>query len=198
MATPRTPPSGLELEYHPLTPGRRADFERLFGPRGASAGCWCMFERLTRSEWERRRGDDNKVAMRAIVQRGEVPGLIAYAGGEPAGWCSVGPRDAYPSLDRSRILQRVDDLPVWSVVCFFVPRPHRGNGITTGLLRAAVAYARAHGARVIEGYPVDPQQGRLSDLAAWHGTASAFRQAGFVEVLRRSPTRPIMRYVVEA
>lgn len=185
-----------ELEYHPLTPARWADFERLFGPRGACAGCWCMFERLTRSQWEQQRGEGNKQAMRAVVESGEVPGLLAYAGGAPVGWCSIEPREAFPSLDRSRLLKRVDEQPVWSVVCFFVARAHRGDGVTAGLLRAALAYAHEHGARIVEGYPVETSAARISDLSAWHGTASAFRQVGFVEVARPSKTRPIMRYVL--
>jgi GNAT superfamily N-acetyltransferase len=185
-----------ELEYHPLTPARWTDFERLFGPRGACAGCWCMFERLTRTQWEQQRGEGNKHAIHAIVESGEVPGLLAYAGGEPVGWCSIEPREAFPSLDRSRLLKRLDDQPVWSVVCFFVARGHRGRGVTTGLLRAALAYAREHGARMVEGYPVETRATRISDLSAWHGTASAFLQVGFVEVARPSKTRPIMRYVL--
>ena len=155
-----------------------------------------MFERLTRSEWERQRGDGNKAAIRALVEAGEAPGLLAYVHGEPVGWCSIEPREAFPSLDRSRLLKRVDDQPVWSVVCFFVARGQRGRGVTTGLLRAAVAYAREHGARIVEGYPVETSAARISDLSAWHSTASAFRQVGFVEVARPPKTRLIMRYVL--
>ncbi len=186
-----------KLEYHPLTPERWDDFERLFGPKGACAGCWCMFERVTRAEFERQKGQGNKEAMRAIVASGEVPGLLAYAEGEPVGWCSVEPREAYGSLARSRILKPVDEQPVWSVVCFFIAKGHRRQGVTVGLLRAAVDYARAHGARMVEGYPVEPKTKSMPDVFAWHGTAAAFRRAGFVEVARRAETRPIMRCVVD-
>jgi GNAT superfamily N-acetyltransferase len=189
--------AATSFTYHALTPERWVDFERLFGPRGACAGCWCMFERLTRAEWERQRGEGNKRALRAIVEAGEIPGLVAYAGEVPAAWCSVGPRETYASLERSRILKRVDDQPVWSIVCFFTARTYRGQGATVGLLRAAVDYAREHGARIVEGYPVDARQQRISDLSAWHGTLAAFQQVGFVEVARRSETRPIMRYSIE-
>ena len=188
--------SAASWTFQPVTPERWADFEQLFGPHGASAGCWCMFERLTRAEFAREQGAGNKQTMRAIIAGGAVPGLLAYAGTAPVGWCSIGPRKVYGALERSRRLQRVDDQPVWSVVCVFTARSARRQGLTVALLRAAVAYAREHGARIVEGYPVEPSGPDTPDAFAWRGTASAFRQAGFVEVLRRSPTHPIMRYVL--
>lgn len=186
------------LEYHPLTPERWDDFERLFGPKGACGGCWCMFERIPRAQFARQSGQGNKEAMRAIVASGEVPGLLAYAAGEPVGWCAIEPRETYGTLRRSRILKPVDDQPVWSLVCFYIAKGHRRQGVTVGLLRAAVDHARARGARIVEGYPVEPKTPRVPDAFAWHGTAAAFRRAGFTEVARRSETRPIMRYVVAA
>jgi GNAT superfamily N-acetyltransferase len=101
-------------------------------------------------------------------------------------------------LDRSRVLARVDDAPVWSVTCFFVARKYRYSGLTVALLRAAVEHARRRGACVVEGYPIDPAGGKTADAFAYTGLESAFRDAGFVEVLRRSPTRPIMRAVMRA
>ncbi len=143
--------SAASWTFQPVTPERWADFEQLFGPHGASAGCWCMFERLTRAEFAREQGAGNKQTMRAIIAGGAVPGLLAYAGTAPVGWCSIGPRKVYGALERSRRLQRVDDQPVWSVVCFFTARSARRQGLTVALLRAAVAYAREHGARIVEG-----------------------------------------------
>jgi GNAT superfamily N-acetyltransferase len=130
------------------------------------------------------------------VEAGETPGLLAYCDGEPVGWCALAPREAYPRLERSRILKPVDAEPVWSVTCFFVARPFRRRGVTVALLKAAVAYAKAHGARIVEGYPVEPKGTRMPDPFVYTGLASAFRKTGFVEVLRRSQTRPIMRYTV--
>ncbi len=186
-----------KLEIHPLTPERWGDLEALFGPRGACGGCWCMWWRLKRSEFEKRKGPKNQQALRRIVDSGEVPGLLAYVRGAPVAWCSLGPRERYPVLDRSRVLKRVDDQPVWSIVCFFVARAFRHRGVMVALLRAAVRYAKKQGARIIEGYPVEPRKARVPDAFAWVGTAAAFTQAGFEEVLRRSPTRPIMRYLVK-
>lgn len=185
------------LTFHPLTLARWADLERLFGERGACGGCWCMWWRLKRSEFEKQKGAGNKRAMQAIVQKGDVPGIIAYAGKQPIGWCAVAPREDYDTLERSRILKPVDDQPVWSVVCFFVEKAHRSTGVSVELLRAAVAHAERHGARIVEGYPVEPKQDRMPDAFAWFGLASAFERAGFEEVARRSPTRPIMRFHIK-
>lgn len=185
------------LTIRPLTKDNWDDFEALFGPRGACAGCWCMYWRIPRKEFESGQGEGNRQAMKSIVESGEIPGLLAYLDSQPAGWCSLAPREVYTTLERSRILKPVDDQPVWSVVCFFVAKVHRRKGLTIHLLRAAVEYARQHGARVVEGYPVDPKSGSSPDPFVYTGLVSAFEQAGFVEVLRRSETRPILRYYIE-
>ncbi len=182
-----------ELAFQPLTPDRWPDLERLFGARGACAGCWCMWFRQTRAEFERNKGSGNRAALLGLVENGPPPGILAYVGEEPVGWCALAPRADYPLLARSRILAPVDDTPVWSIVCFFVARGHRRHGLTVELLRAATRYARERGARVVEGYPVEPKHAATPDTYAYHGLASAFRRAGFTEVARRSATRPIMR-----
>src|SRR5438477_558290 len=163
----------LSLEFHPLTVDRWQDLETLFGPRGACGGCWCMWWKLKRSEFVQGKGEANRKALKKRVAGGEIPGLIAYAGGQPVGWCAFAPRDQYPTLERSRVLKPVDEKPVWSVTCFFVARPFRGKGIVKRLLGAAVDYAREQGAAILEGYPVEPRQGRLPDAFAYTGPASA-------------------------
>lgn len=187
---------GSNTVFHPVTPDRWEDFETLFGPRGACGGCWCMWWRLRRSTYDAQKGEGNRLVMKAIIESGEIPGLLAYDSGEPVGWCSVAPRETFPVLGRSRILKPVDDRPVWSVVCFFIGKEHRRQGLSVGLLQAAVDYAQENGAEIIEGYPVEPKDGSSPDVFAFTGVARAFRLAGFVEVLRRSPTRPIMRYYI--
>jgi GNAT superfamily N-acetyltransferase len=181
------------VSIHPVTPERWPDLERLFGERGACAGCWCMYWRLPRRELDRQKGEGNRRALRRLVRDGPAPGLIAYVAGEPVAWCAVGPRDGYPTLNRSRVLKPVDARPVWSVVCFFVQRGARGRGLTPALLRAAAAFARRNGADLLEGYPVDPGGRPYPPTFAYTGLLSAFRRAGFREAARRSPTRPIMR-----
>jgi GNAT superfamily N-acetyltransferase len=155
-----------------------------------------MTWRLTRAEYERRKGASNKRAFRRIVESGTPPGVLAYRDGRPVGWCAIAPRESYPTLERSRVLKRVDQQPVWSVVCFFVAREARGRGVSVKLLKNAVAFATARGARIVEGYPVEPAT-RWPAAFAWTGLASAFRRAGFKEVARRSATRPIMRWSVK-
>ena len=182
--------------YRPLTPDRWDDLAALFGPRGACGGCWCMVWRLTRAEFERQKGGANREELHALVETGPAPGVLAYVDGAARGWCGIAPRETLPALSRSRILKPVDDLPVWSINCFFVSRPYRRRGLTVGLLRAAVAHAAAGGAHTVEGYPVAPRGAEMPAVFAWTGTLSTFLAAGFVEVARRSETRPIMRYTI--
>lgn len=203
--------TALPVKIQPLTPARWADFEKLFGERGACGGCWCMFMRLPRAKFEQQKGLKNKKAMQKLVKAKDVPGLLAYAQGEPVGWCSISPREKFSALERSRILQPIDDQPVWSVTCFFVAKGFRRQGVTVELLKAAIAYVKKRGGKILEGYPVEPASAGSATAATaaagvkkmqpdtfmWTGLASAFRKAGFKEILRRSATRPIMRYYVK-
>jgi GNAT superfamily N-acetyltransferase len=182
----------------PVTPSRWSDLERLFGVKGACAGCWCMWPRLTGADFRRGKGDGNRRGLKRLVTSGERPGIIAYLGSEPVGWCALAPRAAYTRLERSRTLAPVDREAVWSVPCFFVARGARGKGVTTALLRAALEQAAKRGARIVEGYPYDTGEKRVADAWMWFGHVSAFRRAGFTEVVRRSRTRPIMRRRVAA
>jgi GNAT superfamily N-acetyltransferase len=182
----------------PLTPDRWEDFEHLFGPRGACAGCWCMYWKLPRKLFNLGQGDHNRLAQKDIVSSGNIPGLIAYIDNSPVGWVAVEPRKNYPVLANSRILKPLDDLPVWSIPCFFVAKSYRNQGISVALLKAAIDYVKKHGGSILEGYPVEPRQsGKMPPVFIYTGVASAFKQAGFVEAGRRSETRPIMRYYIE-
>jgi GNAT superfamily N-acetyltransferase len=183
------------VTIRPLTPDRWADLERLFGKQGAYGGCWCMWWRLTGAEFRRGTAGPNRTALKAIVDEGRVPGLLAYQDGAPAGWCSVAPRAEFGRLQRSPTLRPLDDEPVWSIVCFYIDPRHRGRGIGAALLRAAVDHAAEHGAHIVEGYPVEPGAGRVSAASAYTGVTAMFEQAGFREAARRG-RRPIMRRVV--
>ena len=132
--------SNLSYEFHPLTKHRWGDFEALFGARGAYSGCWCMWWRLTRREFEEGQGEGNRKAMHSIVSDGEVPGILAYERGKVVGWCSVSPRESYGSLNRSPVLKRLDDTEVWSIVCFYVAKEHRRKGLVKKLILAAIPY----------------------------------------------------------
>ena len=112
-------------------------------------------------------------------------------------WCSLAPRDQFSALDRSRILKPVDELPVWSISCFFVEKNYRGKGLSIQMIKAAVDYVKKNGGAVVEAYPVEPKKDKMPDAFAWTGLASAFIKAGFTECTRRSETRPIMRFYIE-
>jgi GNAT superfamily N-acetyltransferase len=185
------------IEFKPLTQETWPDFEMLFGEKGACGGCWCMWWRLKRSQFEKQKGGKNKEAMQQIVQSGEIPGIIAYLKQKPIAWCSAAPREKFPTLARSRILKPVDNKPVWSIVCFFIDRPYRKIGLSVRLLEYVKEYCRRQGAKTLEGYPVQPKKDTMPDVFAWTGLVSAFQKTGFKEVARRSETRPIMRYEFE-
>ncbi len=184
----------MKRSYKPLTPGCWGDFVSLFGERGACGGCWCMLWRLERKRFESQKGEGNRRAMKAIVDSGEIPGILAYHGGKAVGWCAVSPRTSYSALSRSRILRPVDDREVWSIACLFIEKSHRKKGVSAPLLAAAAAFAASRGAECVEGYPVEPRPDKpMPPAFAWTGISTAFLRAGFREVARRSPTRPIMR-----
>jgi GNAT superfamily N-acetyltransferase len=184
------------LEFQPVSLDRWRDLEKLFGPNGACQGCWCTFWRLRRTDFKRQNGAQHKRALKQIVRSGLEPGLLAYRDGEPIGWCSIGPREDFLALENSRNLKRLDDRPVWSIVCFFIHRTQRRSGLTAQLLQASIEYARDHGATIVEAYPIDTGGRHKSSGDLYMGVASVFRDAGFAVVQRR-PHR-IMRYVIES
>ena len=188
----------MKLVVRPLTRERWPDLEALFNAKGCSVarGCWCMYYRRSGSREPLRAGTTraqaNRADLRALLGSGEPPGLIGYRGKVPVGWVSLGPRDDYAKLRRSPVMKAVDDRPVWSIVCFVVPSQYRGQGVARALLDEAIAYARKRGVALLEAYPVD-KPGRSSDDSMWFGAKSMYDAAGFEEVARRKPTRPIVR-----
>lgn len=185
-----------EFEVHPLTPDRWDDLETLFGPQGACAGCWCMWFRTSRAEYRAGRGEGNRQALHNLVESGAQPGLIGYVDGVPVAWVSLAPREDFSRLARSRNLKRIDEQPVWSVVCFFTHREFRGRRLMRRMLEAAAEYARSQGATLLEGYPLDPSAGTVSADDAFVGLDPVFREAGFAEAARRTPKQAIFRKVL--
>jgi GNAT superfamily N-acetyltransferase len=191
------------LRIVPLTPAVLPDLAGLFEQGGDPRWCWCAYFRVrgidfSKGSKDRHRGIlETAVADNAAV--GRAPGLVAYVGAEAVGWLSIGPREDYERLARSKVLGPLDDTPVWSIVCFVVGRRSRGRGVARALLAAGVEYAREHGAAMLEAYPVEIEAGaRIPSANAYHGTVSMFAAAGFEVVARRSApgsatSRPIVR-----
>ena len=188
----------MKLTVAPLTSDRWPDLEAVFYAKGCSVarGCWCMAYRLSGSREPlppgMTRSQANRADLKALVDTGHPPGLIGYRAKVPVGWVSIGPREEYAKLKRSPVMKAVDEQPVWSVICFVVPAEHRGQGVAQALLKGAVAYARKQGARLVEAYPVD-KPARSNDETMWFGAKSMYDKAGFKEVARRKPQRPIVR-----
>jgi GNAT superfamily N-acetyltransferase len=156
-----------------------------------------MFWRVRGRDFEKLWGSGARAAFREVVEEGPPPGLLAYRDGDPVGWCAVAPRDAYPRVLRSRVIGPVDDAPAcWAIVCFYVVKDERRGGVAAALLEAAVAFAADHGATTVEGYPKDTDGARKGANEMFVGSLSMFQEAGFKEVARNSPTRPIMRRTV--
>ena len=188
----------MKLAIRPLTPERWSDLEAIFAAKGCSIAkmCWCMAYRRSGKRGELPKGmtqsKANRAELKAITDSGTPPGLIAYDGKKPVGWISLGPREDFKRLEKSPIMKPVDDQPTWSVICFVVPSEYRGQGVAHALLEGGIAYAKKHGAKRVEGYPVD-KKGPQNDDNLWFGTKGMFDQAGFEVIARRKPTRPVVR-----
>ena len=182
----------MKLTIRPLTSDLWPALENLFGKNGACNGCWCMYWRIG-SAYGKRPRELNKAAFKKIVRRGPPPGLLAFDGDLPVGWCQLTPRDALPALDRSRLLKRVDKVPVWSISCFYVRRGYRKKGVASALVDAAVKAAKRAKAPLLEAYPIDTSHPK-STLNLYTGIASTFAHAGFKTVASHAPHRPIMRH----
>jgi GNAT superfamily N-acetyltransferase len=185
------------LIFKPLTPDLWPDLESLFGPSGAYAGCWCMWWRETRADFDRYRGEGNRQLMKEIVDSGQAPGILAYIDNAPIGWCSVAPREDYGSINRSRVLKPIDDKKVWSIVCFYVAKQHRGQGLNLRLIKAAVDYVEEMGGKIVEAYPTIPRGRKLAPVSSFMGIPDVFERAGFILVAQPSEARAIMRYIIE-
>lgn len=180
----------MKLDIRPLTYDLWPALEDLFGENGARSGCWCMYGRIGPA-YRKRPQAKNKEDFREVVTRGPPPGLLAFDGELAVGWCQLTPRDRVPWLDRAWRLARVDELPVWSISCFYVRRGYRRRGLTSALIGAALKTARRANAPALEAYPLDAA---VSPSASSTGFASTFARAGFKTVARRAAARPIMRH----
>jgi GNAT superfamily N-acetyltransferase len=186
-------PVAMKPEIRPVTSDRWDDLVALFGPNGAYSNCWCMWWRLSSAEFDRKHGAGTRRAMKRLVDKNRIPGLLAYLDGQPVGWVSVGPREEFPRIERSRHLRPIDDRPVWSIVCFYIDRKSRGTGVGSALLRGAVEYAAKEGAEIVEAYPVDAKGKNIPPAELYTGTVDMFESAGFETVADRGGRRRVMR-----
>jgi GNAT superfamily N-acetyltransferase len=183
---------GGSMTCRPLTPERFGDMEDVFGDKGVARRCFCM-------HWRRPDGGygddrDNRDRFAEIADAGPPPGLIGYIDEVPMGWVQVGPRSDFPTLARSRLLKPVDEVEPWAINCFVVRTGQRRQGVGKGLLAAAIEFARSNDAKVVEAYPVDGVRESVVDY--FTGTLGMFSDHGFVEVIRRNDTRPVVRLTV--
>ena len=181
------------LRLEPGTPDRADHIAAVMTDCGDASHCWCAFWSRPRAEFDRDWGEGNRRwFMQRLRTSPTAPGVLAYLDDAPAGWCAVAPRSDHVRLARSRNLAPVDDLPVWSITCFVIAKRFRRQGLMHALIDGAVAFAKSQGARCVEAYPLDASR-KLHSGELYVGLHSAFEAAGFAEVLRRAPTRPIMR-----
>ena len=186
----------MDFTISPLTIERWPALEELFGGAGASNGCWCMYWRIGPRYRDRPRAD-NKRDLQQLATSKQSPGLLAFDADLAVGWCELAPRAELGWLAHARYLEPVDDLPVWSIPCFFVRRTHRQRGVMAALIEASAGVAAAAGAPALEAYPVDTAvPGHTRNL--FLGVASVFAEHGFQVVARRQPDRPVMRKVFAA
>jgi GNAT superfamily N-acetyltransferase len=181
-------------EFHPLTPERWENFEALFGPNGACAGCWCAWFLMTHREFQKSGKEGHKELMRTLVQSGVEPGLIAYADGTPAGWVALAPREHYSRLATSKIMAPVDDQPVWVIPCFFIHRDYRHQGLMEKLLAAAIDYAHGKGVKIIEAFPLEAE-GKINAMSLFTGKASVFYKLGFEQAALRGERLVLRKYL---
>ncbi len=186
-----------EFTFKPLSTQNWMDFTALFEEHGPQNGCWCMYWRTSRAECQKGFGEGNKKAFKAIVESGKVPGILAYQQGKAIAWCSIAPREDYPVLRRSPTLKPADDKAVWSIICFFISKSYRRQGMTEIMIEAAIDYAKDNGAEIVEAYPLREEASKNFPFERYMGVLPTFERLGFVEVLSRSERRPILRYFIQ-
>lgn len=181
-----------DLEFHPSSPENWPDLATFFQQHGNPNYCWCTRWRLKSVDFKNAKATERREKLAGLIKDKIPVGMLAYYQGKVIGWCSIAPRETYALLENSTTLKRLDDLPVWSVVCFFIDPAWRGKNLSAQLLRQAVEYAIGQGAAVIEGYPVEPGQSYQ-----FMGSPSMFEQAGFQQAGTAKNGRRIVRFFAD-
>jgi GNAT superfamily N-acetyltransferase len=187
-----------QLTIEPLSKKNWNEFVKLFGEKGACGNCWCMYYRLSKTDFREGKVDDgNKRAIKEIVWEDKPVGLLGLLDGKAIAWCAFAPREDFIKLGNSRVHKRIDDEKVWSIPCFFIDKKFRRSGVSVQLLKGAIKYARENGIKIIEAYPTIPTQDKIPDSFAWIGLFKSFERAGFEIVDRTSKNRPMVRYYTD-
>ncbi|MCX6112964.1 MAG: GNAT family N-acetyltransferase [Proteobacteria bacterium] len=192
--------NSIDIKTKELTPSLWSDLERLFGENGACGGCWCMsWRREKDDDWKKIQGAETKKRFKKLVTSGKAHGILAYHDDEPIGWCSFDRRTDYVRLDRLPSLKCDDADLVWSVTCFFIKKDYRKQGVGSALLEHALKALKKHGAKIVEGYPVNPYSyGKNIPAAfAWTGTQSLFKKAGFKVVGNKGDSKERVRLYLQ-
>jgi GNAT superfamily N-acetyltransferase len=192
--------ASTNIKVVPATPDRWRDVVKVLGGNG-DRGCWCQAPRGFASSWNSAPGARRKL-LRSQLEDDPPAGMLAYVDGEVAGWCGFGPRPRLPRLERSRTIPKIDDKPVWAILCFNIRVGYRRRGVASALLDGIVDYARRSGAPGVEAYPIDPEGHRVDTGFAYVGLTQMFEKAGFrriVETAARSARKPriLMRLDLE-
>lgn len=186
------------LQFEPLTKNNWNTFVQLFGEKGACGNCWCMYYRLSKSDFdEGKLNDRNKNSMKELVWTEKPTGIIAFYEDIPIAWCAFAPREDFLKLKKSRVHKPIDDQLVWSIPCTFIDKKFRRQGVSVALLKGVARYAKEKGIKIIEAYPTIPTQENLPDSFAWIGLYKSFERAGFEIVDRTSKNRPMVRYYID-
>lgn len=187
--------TGHATRFLPATPDLWAGLEHLFGDRGACGGCWCMWFRLSKAEYEAGKGEVNRGRLQARIADEDAPppGVLAVRGGRAVGWCAVAPRAEYHRLATTRTMRGPDDLDVWAILCLLVDAGERRRGLSVTLIEAACQHAFDHGAPAVEAYPIVPKRKDVPPVFASQGTLAAYLAAGFDVVGRPSQARAVVR-----
>lgn len=184
--------------FEPLTVNNWNKFVQLFGSNGACGNCWCMYYRLSKSDFQEGKVDDgNKQAIKDLVWKNKPVGILAFYEGQAIAWCAFAPREDFIKLEKSRVHKRIDNNPVWSIPCTFIDKNFRRMGVSVELLKGVIEYAKTSGIKIIEAYPTIPTQAKLPDSFAWIGLFKSFERAGFEIVDRTSKNRPMVRYYLD-
>jgi len=181
------------IKFESLSSSNWQQFEELMGEKGGCGGCWCMWFRLSKKEFETNKFAGNKKLIKKIVHSHKPTGLIASIGKQPMGWIAFAPREDYIRIENSRSLKRIDDKPVWAITCFFIKKEFRKQGFSSKLIKGVIEHARKKKIKTLEAYPVIPYSDKALAPFLWAGILSSFLENDFTIVQMNGKTKAMVR-----